>query len=603
MACRLLNLTIWTELTPDLFVTYYMTKQCFIVQDITKNMVALFDNMGYIAPVIGVVVIFVVIMVVRKFMAGTSSAAERGAISKNPALSKAISSLKGAEKKVKEEEKESEQEESEAAEGAKEEKEEEGTTEEAETVFEEAAEERSEAEAEESLEKTEERTGGEIAFLNTINSLIKNYVHREEEESEKEERDEEHMNSLLKSLEGQINFQKIDSVAAPAIQTFEAKFQVDLGKEMELKEQKQEELKKLLHELKKTVKGLHGTVGAAKKNEAVFEKRDKVEVKTFKAKFKEVRTTIKDKYKKITKEMSNFKGADQSMIANLRQEVGILKENSERLKTFEVKLSESYKMLNKQIKQLNNLQKSIGKKEKLLEKTVKGLEKTESSVKKTSEKIKETYEAFKQNAAKQEGYQARMLEISNNINKFSKANEKLTLVTPKIQTGLKKTVTFVGDLTQTVRAYISIIGTIEQTEETLSEAGSNVGKLLEGILSTPSEKVPEEAIEKTEMALAEQEKVAQKVAEELARFTEQMEFELKNTYAEMDKLPMQDQQILTMLRGVSQKLGSFAAAILGQKVAIDKEFLEKSDQFAKQLDQRNAAAASSFNQAKKAVPS
>ena len=34
-------------------------------------MVALFDNIGYIAPIIGVVVIFVVIMVVRKLMAGT----------------------------------------------------------------------------------------------------------------------------------------------------------------------------------------------------------------------------------------------------------------------------------------------------------------------------------------------------------------------------------------------------------------------------------------------------------------------------------------------------------------------------------------------------
>jgi len=40
-------------------------------------MVAFFDNIGYIAPVIGVVVFFVVIMVVRKLMAGTPDTKEK----------------------------------------------------------------------------------------------------------------------------------------------------------------------------------------------------------------------------------------------------------------------------------------------------------------------------------------------------------------------------------------------------------------------------------------------------------------------------------------------------------------------------------------------
>jgi hypothetical protein len=178
----------------------------------------------------------------------------------------------------------------------------------------------------------------------------------------------------------------------------------------------------------------------------------------------------------------------------------------------------------------------------------------------------------------------------------------MAVVTPGVQKGIKRTIIFVGDMIQSVRGYISIVGTIEQTEEVLDEAGANVAQLLEGIITSPSEKVPEEALKKSETALAEQTKIAKKVAEDLTRFTQQMSIELKNTYVELDKLPLEDQQLLTMLQGISQKLGSFAAAVIGQKVIVDKEYLKKSDQFAKQLDQRNAAAASSFNQAKKAVP-
>jgi hypothetical protein len=541
-------------------------------------------------------------MVVRKLMAGTHSAAELAAISKNPALNKAVSTLKGSEKKVKEVGKESEQEESEAAEGAKEEKEEEGSTEGAETVLEAAAETRASSEAETALEKTEERVSGEIAFLNTINSLIRDYVHREEEESKEEERDEEHMTSLVNNLQGKINFQNIDATAAQSLITFESYFQADLGKEMSLKKQKETDLKSLTKNLGKTVKGLRGTVKGAKHEEGVFEKKEKVQEKVFKAEFRGIRKLIRSKYRKIMKEMANFKKADQGVISNLRQEISILKENSGRLKNFSVKLGQSYKMLNTQIKQINNLQKSIGKKERVLEKNVKLLNKSEAEIEKTYKKIDETYEAFKQNMAKNEGYQPRMLELSHNINNFSKANEKMAVVTPKIQKGIKNTILFVGDMIQSIRGYISIVGTIEQTEGVLDEAGANVAQLLEGIITSPLEKVPEEALKKSETALAEQTKIAKKVAEDLTRFTQQMSIELKNTYIELDKLPLEDQQLLTMLQGISQKLGSFAAAVIGQKVIVDKQYLKQSDQFAQQLDRRNAAAAQAFKQAKKAVP-
>jgi hypothetical protein len=541
-------------------------------------------------------------MVVRKLMAGTPSAAELAAISKNSALNKAVSALKGSEKKVKEVGKESEQEESEAAKGATEEEEEEGSTEGAETVLEAAVETRVSSDAETALVETGERVGGEIAFLNTINSLIKDYVHREEEESKEEERDEEHMTSLVNNLQGKINFQNIDATAAQSLITFESYFQADLGKEMSLKKQKETDLKSLTKNLGQTVKGLRGTVKGAKHGERVFEKKEKVQEKVFKAEFRGIRKLIRSKYRKIMKEMANFKKADQGVISNLRQEISILKENSGRLKNFSVKLGQSYKMLNKQIKQINNLQKSIGKKEKVLEKNVKLLNKSEAKIEKTYKKIDETYEAFKQNMAKQEGYQARLLELSHNINNFSKANEKMAVVTPKIQKGIKNTILFVGDMIQSVRGYISIVGTIEQTEGVLDEAGANVAQLLEGIITSPSEKVPEEALKKSETALAEQTKIAKKVAEDLTRFTQQMSIELKNTYVELDKLPLEDQQLLTMLQGISQKLGSFAAAVIGQKVIVDRQYLKQSDQFAKQLDQRNTAAAISFNQAKKAVP-
>jgi len=560
-------------------------------------MVAFFDNIGYIAPVIGVVVFFVVIMVVRKLMAGTPSAAELAAISKNSALNKAVSALKGSEKKVKEVGEEAEQAKSGAAEGAKK-----AGADSAEVVFEAGVGAKESADAERALDKTEESVGGEIAFLNTINSLIKGYIHREEEESKEEERDEEHMTSLVNNLQGKINFQNIDATAAQSLITFESYFQADLGKEMSLKKQKETDLKSLTKNLGKTVKGLRGTVKGAKHEEGVFEKKEKVQEKTFKAEFRGIRKLIRSKYRKIVKEMANFKKADRGVISNLRQEISILKENSGRLKNFSVKLGQSYKMLNKQIKQINNLQKSIGKKERVLEKNVKLLSKSEAKIEKTYKKIDETYEAFKQNMAKQEGYQARLLELSHNINNFSKANEKMAVVTPKIQKGIKNTILFVGDMIQSVRGYISIVGTIEQTEGVLDEAGANVAQLLEGIITSPSEKVPEEALKKSETALAEQTKIAKRVAEDLTRFTQQMSIELKNTYVELDKLPLEDQQLLTMLQGISQKLGSFAAAVIGQKVIVDRQYLKQSDQFAKQLDQRNTAAAISFNQAKKAVP-
>ena len=73
-------------------------------------------------PIIGIVFILISILFLGWFVSGKPSSAEIESISKNPALNKAVSSLKGSEKKVKEVEKESEQEESEAAEGAKEEK-------------------------------------------------------------------------------------------------------------------------------------------------------------------------------------------------------------------------------------------------------------------------------------------------------------------------------------------------------------------------------------------------------------------------------------------------------------------------------------------------
>jgi hypothetical protein len=562
-------------------------------------MVALFDNIGYITPVIGVVAIFVIIMVVRKLMAGTHSAAELAAISKNPALNKAVSTLKGSEKEVKEVGKESEQEESEAAKGANKE---EGSTKGAEIVLEAAAETRVSSDAETALVETEESVGGEIAFLNTINSLIRNYVHRKEEEAKEEERDEEHMTSLVNNLQGKINFQNIDATAAQSLITFESYFQADLGKEMSLKKQKETDLESLTKNLGQTVKGLRGTVKGAKHEEGVFEKKEKVQEKVFKAEFRGIRKLIRSKYRKIMKEMANFKKADQGVISNLRQEISILKENSGRLKNFSVKLGQSYKMLNTQIKQINNLQKSIGKKERVLEKNVKLLNKSEAEIEKTYKKIDETYEAFKQNMAKNEGYQPRMLELSHNINNFSKANEKMAVVTPKIQKGIKNTILFVGDMIQSIRGYISIVGTIEQTEGVLDEAGANVAQLLEGIITSPLEKVPEEALKKSETALAEQTKIAKKVAEDLTRFTQQMSIELKNTYIELDKLPLEDQQLLTMLQGISQKLGSFAAAVIGQKVIVDKQYLKQSDQFAQQLDRRNAAAAQAFKQAKKAVP-
>ncbi|RZD30299.1 MAG: hypothetical protein CXT77_05330 [uncultured DHVE6 group euryarchaeote] len=553
-------------------------------------------------PIIGIVFILISILFLSRFVSSKPSSAEIESISKNPALNKAVSTLKGSEKKVKEVGKESEQEESEAAEGAKEEEEEEGSTDGAEAVLEVAAETRASSEAETALEKTEERVSGEIAFLNTINSLIKDYVHREEEEAKEEERDEEHMTSLVNNLQGKINFQNIDATAAQSLITFESYFQADLGKEMSLKKQKETDLKSLTKNLGKTVKGLRGTVKGAKHEEGVFEKKEKVQEKTFKAEFRTIRRTIRGKYRAIVKELSKFKKADQGVISNLRQEISILKENSGRLKNFSIKLGQSYKMLNKQIKQINNLQKSISKKERVLEKNVKNLEKSENKIEKTYKKIDETYEAFKQNMAKKEGYQPRMLELSNNINKFSKANEKMAVVTPGVQKKIKRTIIFVGDMIQSVRGYISIVGTIEQTEEVLDEAGANVAQLLEGIITSPSEKVPEEALKKSEASLAEQKKIAEQVAKDLTRFTQQMSIELKNTYVELDKLPLEDQQLLTMLQGISQKLGSFAAAVIGQKVIVDKEYLKKSDQFAKQLDQRNAAAAISFNQAKKAVP-
>jgi len=48
-----------------------LSGQCFIVRVVTKNMVALFDNLGYIAPIIGVVFIIAAIMIAKRMMAET----------------------------------------------------------------------------------------------------------------------------------------------------------------------------------------------------------------------------------------------------------------------------------------------------------------------------------------------------------------------------------------------------------------------------------------------------------------------------------------------------------------------------------------------------
>lgn len=212
-----------------------------------------------------------------------------------------------------------------------------------------------------------------------------------------------------------LNLKEVEPATADYLHRYLQSLAQHVGKQISYEEQNEESQKTFIALLKQSIQEMLPVSKFAKREEKALERKEKRDKKTLKREIRKIGKEIKGKAKQLARELSKGNNADPRIVAQVRQQLKVLRNNQVALEAAKGQLERLHALIDAEIAQLKKILAEIVKVERAQKRHSKGLKRRDSKLSKRLSKLEERQKGIEESIGKFHGAE----EISGLILAFS----------------------------------------------------------------------------------------------------------------------------------------------------------------------------------------
>ncbi|MBI2655429.1 hypothetical protein HYX06_03330 [Candidatus Woesearchaeota archaeon] len=378
-------------------------------------------------------------------------------------------------------------------------------------------------------------------------------------------------------------------------------FNFEIGQE----EKKIEFIGNLAKKMDQAAEVMKEDIGYARIELKRINKEERKERKHFKKELADLENALKAKIKKL--KSLRKKGADPQVLASMLAEIDMLSKQLERATSLNRQLKATYAFMKKEIREMRKLLKYILANEKTLAAAEKVLGKRREDIRGRIVKLKSAL-ALIQSAeslfSESSSHYEIALALADGVKKYFEAYKSILQDDLSFDKSVKIITVKNFVIAQQMQAFQKLESALRQSEEAVETGIEAITQLMGNIVGEAS-KINVDAIIKTLKSAGLYLNYEADVGKFIENLTRTIRINSRQLNAEIDGIIKEDERLLLEIedeqKSSASDIGSAMAAAQQRKLAINNRLYEPiSDDFKKQLAERDTNAAKAYDEAMRA---
>jgi len=463
----------------------------------------------------------------------------------------------------------------------------------------------SEKEVEKDTEALEGRGVGMVASVKGVVGFISNYLASVRPSMQREEKDVESLENLMKSLNNTSNFSTIDGRVAKFLKQIFTSMSEVIKRSVEDEHEKETHHGELVKRVREIAKEARGVIKAARTALKMLQKAKKKERKNFKQELKAISNSIKNKRNEL-KKISRSKQADRTTIAQLQREINLMQQQHSFMDQLNKQLKNTYRTMDREASEIRRLlravsgtERQVGKHEKTADKREKSVEKRFNSLNKLAEELEKSFEGITENSNLIHKF---AIEFSGRLKEFYGKYKEIVSGDLVFDEEIRNILLLNITIAMQMEAFERMTISLDQAEKAVDQGLGAATNIAAAIVGGQDQK------NNLKNLIGEIKKAGGEIDYEsrvemfLQQLTKRIEEEERSVNGQISELVNEDKRIAEEIDRVNQEnsghIGQAMGTMVNRKIQIDTKYMNEARKFEQQLQSRNQVAGRNYKLAR-----